>query len=198
MELGTIGSRLREKREKIGYSQSELAEKAGVTARSQRNYEAGTRVPDATYLAAIAPLGIDINYVLNGRKSYEKHNDVADGTIVLAIQMAFGISNAELTKIVEKALVNDDFGGFSPILLFNEMISTSSVFRLMADQYSSFDAALLAATIGGVESVAAKANLDISSIKKASAIVMLYRAFKSSGKIDIAMIEDTVKLASLE
>jgi len=198
MVTGTIGSRIREQREKIGYSQGDLAEKAGVTARSQRNYEAGTRVPDATYLAAIAPLGIDINYVLNGDKSYGPSDEVSDMAIVTAIQMAFGISNAELREVIDKALVDDDVCGFSPVVLFNQLTSSSSVFRLMADQYSSLDAALLAATIESLETVAAKANLDISSIKKARAVAMLYRAFKSSGKIDMVMIEDTVKLASLE
>jgi transcriptional regulator with XRE-family HTH domain len=196
MEMGTIGLRIREQRERLGYSQTELAEKAGVTARSQRNYETGTRVPDATYLAAISPLGVDINYVLNGENAYSTHNDIDDTPHLAAIEMAFGISNAELGKIIDKALINDTVNGYSPSVLFSEMLAASSVFRLMADRYASLDAPVLASTIEGIEAATTKAKLDISASKKASAVVMLYRAFKASGKIDLAMIEDTVKLAS--
>ncbi len=34
------------------------------------------------------------------------------------------------------------------------------------------------------------------SAKKAQAVAMLYRAFKASGKVDPAMIEEAVKLAA--
>ncbi|ASI69884.1 hypothetical protein BA022_15805 [Diaphorobacter nitroreducens] len=50
-------------------SQQALAEQCGVTARSQRNYESGERLPDAGYLAALPAAGVDVLYVLTGERS---------------------------------------------------------------------------------------------------------------------------------
>lgn len=64
-----ICDRLREEREALGLSQQALAERCGITARSQRNYESGERLPDAGYLAAIAAAGADVLYILTGQRS---------------------------------------------------------------------------------------------------------------------------------
>lgn len=60
--------RIREAREALGLSQQAIAEACGVTARSQRNYESGERLPDAGYLAAIAAAGADVRYILTGQR----------------------------------------------------------------------------------------------------------------------------------
>ncbi|MBX3654156.1 MAG: XRE family transcriptional regulator [Ramlibacter sp.] len=51
-------------------SQQALAESCGITARSQRNYESGERLPDAGYLAALADVGADVLYILTGDRDY--------------------------------------------------------------------------------------------------------------------------------
>ena len=63
-----IAIRLKETREKLGLSQQALAEHCGITARSQRNYESGERLPDAAYLAELLTLGADLAYVLTGKR----------------------------------------------------------------------------------------------------------------------------------
>lgn len=63
-----IAIRLKEAREKLGLSQQALAEHCGITARSQRNYESGERLPDAAYLAEFLALGADLTYVLTGQR----------------------------------------------------------------------------------------------------------------------------------
>jgi transcriptional regulator with XRE-family HTH domain len=63
-----ISDRLREEREGLGLSQQAMSETCGVTARSQRNYESGERVPDASYLAALCAAGADVLYVLTGKR----------------------------------------------------------------------------------------------------------------------------------
>lgn len=63
-----FGSRLRDEREALGLGQTALAERCGVTARSQRNYETGERSPDAEYLAALAEIGGDVLFVLTGKR----------------------------------------------------------------------------------------------------------------------------------
>ena len=65
----SIGDRLREEREKLGFSQASFAEITGAHRKSQGNYEQGERMPDAAYLAAIAAAGADVLYILTGSRS---------------------------------------------------------------------------------------------------------------------------------
>lgn len=67
--MPNLSGRIREAREALGLSQQALAEKCGVTARSQRNYESGERNPDAAYLAVLAAAGADVLYILTGQRS---------------------------------------------------------------------------------------------------------------------------------
>lgn len=64
--MSSIGSRLREERDRLGYNQSELAEIGSAIRKTQFNYETDARRPDADYLAAVASAGIDVLYVLTG------------------------------------------------------------------------------------------------------------------------------------
>jgi transcriptional regulator with XRE-family HTH domain len=62
----TIGNRLKEEREKLGFNQTDFAAIGGVGRKSQFNYEDDERRPDAAYLAAIAAAGADIRYIVTG------------------------------------------------------------------------------------------------------------------------------------
>lgn len=61
-----IGERLKEERERLGFSQTDFAALAGASKNSQYNYEKSERTPDAAYLAAVAEKGVDILYVVTG------------------------------------------------------------------------------------------------------------------------------------
>lgn len=65
----TIGQRLKEERVRLGLTQSAIAEEAQITKNTQINYEKDARSPDATYLAAVAGLGVDVLYVLTGQRT---------------------------------------------------------------------------------------------------------------------------------
>lgn len=73
----SIGKRLRDERERLKLSQSEIAavvEAAGVagaTRQSQSLYEKDKRKPDAAYLAVAASLGVDVLYVLTGQRAQQ-------------------------------------------------------------------------------------------------------------------------------
>lgn len=74
MEERLIGERLKEERIRLGKNQTEFAQIAaaagasGTTRQSQSLYEKGDRMPDATYLAAVAEAGVDVSYVLTGER----------------------------------------------------------------------------------------------------------------------------------
>lgn len=73
--MGTIGDRLRSERERVGVSQDAFAESAGVQRRTQGNYERGERFPDAEYLSRIAAVGVDVLYVVTGRRDQASEID---------------------------------------------------------------------------------------------------------------------------
>ncbi|MBA1428439.1 helix-turn-helix transcriptional regulator [Pseudomonas fluorescens] len=64
-----IGQRLCEERQRLGYSQQFLAQAGGVTVREQRQYELGEDLPRADYLAQLAGQGVDVVYVVTGKRS---------------------------------------------------------------------------------------------------------------------------------
>lgn len=65
--MGNIGERLREERERLGTNQTDFGALAGVTKKTQMNYETGKRHPDAAYLQLIAEKGVDVLYVVTGQ-----------------------------------------------------------------------------------------------------------------------------------
>ena len=65
----SIFLRLREERERLGFSQEAFGVLGGVQKRAQINYEKGERHPDSAYLAAIAAAGADVLYILTGQRS---------------------------------------------------------------------------------------------------------------------------------
>lgn len=71
--LSDIGARIRQERERLKLSVIEFANGAGVSDRSQRNYESGERLPDAEYLHKAVLLGADCDFILFGENSPGRH-----------------------------------------------------------------------------------------------------------------------------
>lgn len=66
--MNTIGNRLKEERARLGITQEKMALAGGVQKRAQARYESGERCPDGHYLARVAELGADVNYILTGMR----------------------------------------------------------------------------------------------------------------------------------
>jgi transcriptional regulator with XRE-family HTH domain len=69
IDFRMIGKRLKEERERLGFSQEEFAVHAGVTRSPYTSWEAGKTSPTAVQLAAIAAAGADVLYILTGERS---------------------------------------------------------------------------------------------------------------------------------
>lgn len=67
----SIGFRLKEERERLGFTQPEFGGVGGVQKLAQIKYEKGERFPGADYLAAISKLGTDVQYIITGHRSAE-------------------------------------------------------------------------------------------------------------------------------
>lgn len=64
-----IGRRLQEERQRLGFVQAEFAEKVGLAKRTLAGYEGGQGDIGATALAAASDIGVDILYVVTGRRT---------------------------------------------------------------------------------------------------------------------------------
>lgn len=64
-----IFERLKEERERLGFTQTAFSAIGGVSLRAQANYENGERSPDLNYLAAIEKVGVDVLYVITGKRA---------------------------------------------------------------------------------------------------------------------------------
>ncbi|MBH3441832.1 helix-turn-helix domain-containing protein [Pseudomonas luteola] len=65
--MSSIGSRLREERERLCLSQTLFGAIGGIKTNAQVKYEKDERSPDAEYLSALANKGVDVLYVLTGQ-----------------------------------------------------------------------------------------------------------------------------------
>jgi transcriptional regulator with XRE-family HTH domain len=68
MDVG-VGERLREERTRLGLNQETFAQLGGITRNTQGSYEKGERNPDSVYLTAVLRAGVDVPYVLTGRRT---------------------------------------------------------------------------------------------------------------------------------
>lgn len=65
----SIGERLKEERERLGFTQPSFAGLAETTKKSQIDYEKDLTQPKAGYLAVIAKVGADVQYIITGQRS---------------------------------------------------------------------------------------------------------------------------------
>jgi len=85
-EANSIGARLSGERHRLGLTQEQFAKLGGVQRRAQAHYEAGKRTPDANYLAAISEGGVDVVYLLTGRREHQSINFDLLGSVFIAIE----------------------------------------------------------------------------------------------------------------
>lgn len=66
---GELGARLREERQKTGFSQTDFADLANASLQSQTRYETGQTLPKLDYLFALAKHGVDVTFIMTGKRS---------------------------------------------------------------------------------------------------------------------------------
>ncbi|MEW8185893.1 MAG: helix-turn-helix transcriptional regulator [Candidatus Thiodiazotropha endolucinida] len=64
-----FGERLREERNRLGQSQKDFAEQAGVKRVTQYLYENEDNSPTHRYLVAVSELGVDLHYLIFGQRN---------------------------------------------------------------------------------------------------------------------------------
>ncbi|MBK0032708.1 helix-turn-helix transcriptional regulator [Erwinia sp. S43] len=64
-----LGDRLRQERERLGFTQTEMAKIGGVAFRTYCDYEAGKTEPKSSLLEALHVAGADVLFIITGLKS---------------------------------------------------------------------------------------------------------------------------------
>lgn len=104
-----ISERLKEEREAAELSQQALADRCGISLRSQQNYEKGDRSPDAEYLARLAENGLDVLYILTGQRGQS-----VNAQAVLPESDRILLSNFHAAPEQVQAGVKTALGAFAP------------------------------------------------------------------------------------
>ncbi|MEW6679157.1 MAG: helix-turn-helix transcriptional regulator [Pseudomonadota bacterium] len=97
--VGGPGERLREERERLGYSLSEFANKIGVHRNTQTNYELGKREFDQAYVEATKTLGVDVTYLLDAVRRDFLVRTETEQDLAAAVLEALGYSGEEKKKL---------------------------------------------------------------------------------------------------
>lgn len=198
-----IAERIREERERLCISQALLASMAGVSRMSQVNYESGKRSPDANYLRAIAESGVDVGFVVTGKRSGAPDFFRLATTYVLeSIDKRTGFAEDVLTFVIEylagaaTSSWLDTTQNKPPDFAYNmaEFVDIYSVDALIAALFEN--ARLLRDIFGAINSALKNNPKQISGEKKLSLVLMLFKTFKGVGEIDLDVIQDAVDLAS--
>ncbi len=205
-----FGERLKEERARLGLSQSAFAKRLGIHRNTQIKYESGERYPDSSYMDASRKIGVDIYYLHSGiREENRENHHIAADDLARGVYEALGFTRDEVraAELELAVLVDAEFepgggcceDGWESVTVprfVSEFLSRSPVLSMEKVHQNFFSADLLTLVLEGIEGASSACCQQITPAKKAQAAAMLYRAFKASGKVDKAMIEEAVKLAA--
>ena len=204
----SIAERIVSERKRLGLSQADFAIRLGVSLSTQKRYEKGVRSPDVSYLDSLLRIGVDVLFVLAStapewhKESIKESVDSlkeGDNTGWLFL-FVLGIPKDEWARIVDRVIKRDYYG--APLVDGNdpawgkEIARASCLISGLIESASTLESSLLAGILEGFDSALSVSGKTIEQSKKAQAVALLYRAFKASGKVDQAMIEEAVKLAA--
>jgi len=108
----TIEDRLKEERGRLGLNQPDFAALAGRTKKTLIDYEKGSTSPDAKFLAAIAAIGADVQYILTGKRSLNPLGNSGD----VSYRLYMVKSSTETVEAL--GLAGSDFGENLASILF--------------------------------------------------------------------------------
>ena len=96
-----LGLRLCDERRRLGWTQQQLAAKLGVHKNTILNYETGQVAPDARLMADLFDLGVDIHYLLGGRRLLYIDDDFEQALLSLFRAIPSARRKQSLAELVE-------------------------------------------------------------------------------------------------
>lgn len=208
---GAIGARLREERERLGVSQALFSGNAGVSRMSQVNYESGKRTPDAEYLRTVAEAGVDVLYVVTGKRSGQPDFfRLATLYVLENIQLRTGFAEDVLTFIIEAlaqaaaAAWLDDPEAQYPApgrhYVMDQWVDIYSVQALMKALFENARLlrdifAIINTALCDINTAPRETPGTLSGNKRLALVIMLFKAFRVAGEADYDVVADAVRLS---
>ena len=202
--MNDLNQRLKEERNRLGFIQEDFAKSCGVGRRAQAAYEAGERVPDATYLMAAAKIGVDTRYLLSGfRRDAVELTDYATEAIFrsLCSELKVPDQTVEETLIDTRKVLRKNPSRHGTMQSFEELakhlLSRSS--RLNEKELIlELNSDTLVQVIRELEiSLIQQKIHHVSSTKKALTICRLYRIAAAQGEVDLDLIRSSARNLNL-
>lgn len=197
-----FGKRLKEERERLGFSQAKFGEACGVGRTAQFNYERGEREPSWSYMEAAERLGVDTLYVISGTKKGEDWAYArAYKHMLHTIEMLLGLEDGGRLEHIARMAIEAEARIAEPRpgeIVTTEAYNLAVLDWLKTSQRPDFllDLDLLATVLAEIDGAVSEPTSDRTAVKRAKAAAILYRAFKASGKVDAALVRDTLALAT--
>jgi len=119
-----IGARLKEERELLGMSQSEFAEVADAKKHAQINWEKGVTTPNGAALEAWSRIGVDILYVVTGKRGVRSDSAYPEDVVVKATKGM--LYDASIIKVIQISS-QDDYDLLIKLMLYNLKKATDTV-----------------------------------------------------------------------
>lgn len=198
-----FGKRLKEVRESMGLTQAEFAKYCGVGKTAQYMYERGERYPSLSYLQAARSEGADVLYILTGEKSGTVEAiSRAESMLLIYIEDLLGLKEnkaaflkferveLEEQQKIQKLTNQEEVDFSSWRKSVREWLLTAT------NPENCIDFEMFTKILTEIETYVDANGIKLSVDKKIKALLMLYRIFKTSGNIEQAVIEETIKLAS--
>lgn len=91
---------------RLDLNQEDLAQAGGVNRNTQGSYERGVRAPDTSYLMGIASLGVDVVYVLTGKRSVDDGLSIEEAKIIDQYR-AITLDDKKAIRRFLKAMIED-------------------------------------------------------------------------------------------
>jgi transcriptional regulator with XRE-family HTH domain len=107
----TFGARLKEERRRLGFKQAEFAARVGRDVPKQSLYENDKRELRAPYLERIAQEGVDVLYVLTGRRSEDSLDEGASEFLGLYLELPAELQQALARLIADLGRLGERSGG---------------------------------------------------------------------------------------
>lgn len=195
-----VFERIASERKKLGFSQAEFASRAEVSLSTQKRYEKGERDPDVSYLKALGNMGVDVGYLLSGVRVTDDLllEKLAMQAVIYRLQKALRIDPTELDALICEGVRSTQLVRSGQMTVEAEDFpdrATAIVDKWVRESVE-VDSKLLAEILCGVDQAKSSWNKPITTEKTAQVAAILYRSFKSNGKVSPTMIEETVKLAA--
>ena len=102
--MSTVGERIKQRRQALGYTQDRLATQAGISKGFLSDVETGTRNPSAEYLLRIGDaLGISLDYLMKGGPP---SSELPNGRVSIPASLAEFAVKRDLPFGVVKAILD--------------------------------------------------------------------------------------------